>query len=984
MSRFDDDIPEAFRRAMEEAGWRGDQGDRSPPPGDARPTTPWWINRWLWLGLLVILLFASLNFVVTTYTEWLWFTELSYEDVWLTQWGARVITFLAFFLIAAVVLLLNWHLARRRALRPAAGVQMLNLPGVGWLISGIALFLAFILAQAAAARWSTFLRYLYRVPHGVDDPIFGLDTSFYLFELPAYRFIHGWLMPLLVITLLGAAAIYIINNLPRLQGRGLELRSLPVEMRSHSAVLLAFFLLLWAAGYWLDGYDLLFSPQGVVFGAGYTDVNAALPVLRVQMVLMALVALAVAYIAIRPDLRPAAVALGLWLVATIGLAGLYPSLLQRYAVEPNELAREAPYIANNIEFTRRGYDLHDINTEGFTAGAALTEQDLEDNDLALRNIRLWDYRPLLTTYRQLQELRLYYRFNDVDIDRYEIDGESRQVMLAARELDKSGLPSPTWVNQRLEYTHGYGLVMNPVDGISSEGRPTFYVQDLPPQSTVGIDIERPELYYGELTDDVVYANSNLEEFSYPAGDDNVYVSYQGSGGVPISSSLRRLAFALRFAETNLILSDYITPETRAMFHRRIQERVNQIAPFLVQDADPYIVTVDGRLVWMLDTYTISGDFPYSQPYVPPPAMNDSTVANMNVPPGINYIRNSVKVTVDAYDGSVNFYVFDPDDPIIQTYQRIFPDMFKPMSDMPDSLARHVRYPVDLFLIQAHQFLSYHMTDVQVFYNQEDLWQIPNEIFDDATQPIEPYYITFPLPGREEAEFLLIQPYVPSNRNNMVAWIAARSDPPNYGEVYAFELPRQELVFGPIQIEGRIDQEPDISEQFALWNQMGSRVIRGNLIVVPINENFLYVEPVYLQSSTSALPELKRVIAVSGENVVMRETLPEALEALIEDAPAVDEIVLEPPVTGEDGEPVDEAPEEPPEEVAEDPQGEPTATTTAPPADASIEEVIRSANQHFEAAEAAQRQGDWTTYGRELQALQSDLQQLMELTGGELP
>ncbi len=975
MGRYDDDIPEVFRRAMEEAGWRGG-GDQGQRPQSAHPRRPWWTSRLFWFALLAFLILGSFGWVVSTYTEWLWFTEVGYQSVWLKQWGAQIISFLVFFLFAAVFLLFNWHLARRRALRPSSsGVQVLTVPGVGALITAAALFLAFVMGQAAASRWESFLRFIYRVPFGVADPIYDLDLGFYLFQLPVYQFLRGWLMPLVLIALLGAVILYVVNNLPSFQGRQLQLRTLPDALRRHAAILVSLFLLLWAVGYWFDRYELLSNAGGLVYGAGYTDLNATRPALWIQMALMVLLALAVAYLAWRPDPRPVMLAAGLWLVATIAAAGIYPGLLQRYAVEPNELARETPYIEHNISFTRLGFGLHDIQSEPFAPDEQITAQDLADNETALHNIRLWDYRPLLQTYSQLQELRPYYQFADVDIDRYELDGETQQVMLSGREIDKSGLTNPTWVNQRLEYTHGYGLVMNPVDQFTSQGQPVFYIRNLPPQSSVDISIERPQIYYGELTSDVVYVDSGLEEFDYPSGDENVYTSYEGLGGVPIAGWLQRLAFAIRFGDANLILSDYITPQTRAMFHREVQQRVRHIAPFLWQDSDPYLIVSEGRLVWMLDTYTISRDFPYSEPFSPPTEVgSESAFADFTVPSGINYVRNAVKVTVDAYDGTVNFYVSDPEDPLIQTYQRAFPGMFHPISAMPEDLFRHIRYPVDLFLIQTRQFLTYHMQDVQVFYNQEDLWQIPNEIFDTAVQPIEPYYVTFSLPGEEQTEFLLIQPYTPNGRNNMIAWIAARNDPPNYGELYVAELPKQELIFGPIQVEGRIDQQPAISQQFSLWGQRGSRVIRGNLLAIPINDSFLFVEPIYLQSENSALPELVRVIVASGEAVVMRQTLDEALVALIEAAPAVAEFEVE-PANGVQDE------EQQPDEEAQPETGDDTVPAEV---DAGVEQLIRSANEHYTAAETAQRNGDWATYGREIEALQQDLQQLLELTGGQLP
>ncbi|MDT8305052.1 MAG: UPF0182 family protein [Anaerolineae bacterium] len=957
MSRWDDEIPDAFRRFMEEAAResrRNREDDEEPPrpPRNVTPVEPFWTRRWFWLVVLALVLVSSFGWIITTYTEWMWFDAVGYRNVWLRQWGAGVVTFLIFFVVAALFLVLNWRYTRRAALRPS-GVQLMTLPGISWLLTGIALFLAFVMGQAAANRWETFLRYFFQVPYGLDDPVFGLDISFYLFTLPVLQIVHGWLVPLFVLALLGIGAIYLGNNLTAFRTGNWHWDSIPAGLRRQGAILLALLALLWAAGYWLNTYELLFSPRGVVFGAGYTDIAASLPVLRIQVVVMVLVAAALLWMAWRPNPRPVLILLAVWLLVSVVGANLYPALLQRYAVEPNELAREAPYIEHNIAYTRAAFGLSDVQEFMFNPDQAITAADLDANEAALQNIRLWDYRPLLDTYAQLQELRPYYSFNDVDIDRYPIDGQVRQVMLSAREMDKAGLENRTWVNQRLEFTHGYGIVMNPVDRVTPQGRPAFYIQDLPPRSTIDLQVTRPEIYYGELTTDIVYVASDLPEFDYPMSEGNVYSTYAGEGGVPISNFVRRLAFALRFGESNLILSEYITPDTRAMFHRRIQDRVAQIAPFLWQDQDPYLVVADGQLVWMLDTYTLSTNFPYSTP---------STTGSRTVPLGINYIRNAVKVTVDAYDGSVNFYVVDPDDPIIQSYDNAFPGLFKPFSAMPEVLQAHVRYPEDLFHIQTHQYLIYHIDNVQVFYNQEDLWAIPEELHFEGEQiPVEPYYVIFPLPGQTEPEFLLIQPYTPAGRNNMVAWIAARNRPENYGELQAYELPRQELVFGPIQVESRINQDPSISQQFSLWDQRGSRVIRGNLLVIPLGNSFLYVEPIYLQAETSALPELRRVIVASGDTVVMRPTLDEALTALISDAPAVAELDLSgaaPAVTA------------PGEEAVV--------------GDATIEELIAAANSHYEAGQAALQTGDWATYGREQEALGEVLQQLQALTGALVP
>jgi uncharacterized membrane protein (UPF0182 family) len=714
------------------------------------------------------------------------------------------------------------------------------------------------------------------------------------------------------------------------------------------AILGGLFLTLWAVGYLFDIYGLLYSPRGVVFGASYTDMNASLWALRAQFLFMILTALVVFFNFFRFSPRPLLISGGLWLAATFLLGGIYPGLLQRYAVEPNEIVREQPFIDHNIHFTRQAFNLDNIEVRPWDNIAVLSQEDLEINEDVVNNVRLWDYRPLQRTYEQLQALRPYYQFSQVDIDRYEIDGEVRQVMLAARELNKENLPAPSWVNRNLEFTHGYGIVMNPVASVTSDGQPEFLIKDLPPQSSIEIQVEQPEIYYGELTHDAVFVGSDREEFSYPSGSENVYTSYKGDGGVLLDSFLKRVAFAIRLGDANVLLSDEIDSDTRVQFHRQVEERVRQITPFLAMDRDPYIVVLDDRLVWIQDAYTVSSKYPYSTP----------------APSGINYIRNSVKIVVDAYDGKVDYYVSDPNDPIIQAYDKALPGLFKSFGEFPPELISHVRYPQDLFDIQGEQYLAYHMTDNRVFYNKEDLWAIPMEIFDGNEQTMEPYYVYLRLREEVDPEYLLIQPFTPAGKQNMIAWLAARNDPEYYGELVVYELPKQELVFGPLQVEARIDQEPEISQQFSLWDQRGSRIIRGNLLVIPLNDSFVFVEPIYLLSDTSALPELKRIIVATDSRIAMRETLGEALLALLE-AEGTEDITAEI------------------EADAEAELGEETAVPTpaAPlPVDASVEELIQSANTHFEAAEAAQKDGDWALYGQELQALNRDLERLMELAG----
>ena len=966
MSRDNFDIPEVFRRAMEDAGWDdsgdgGDEGNERRPfqPRPGRPRQP---NRLVWLIGLVVLLLFSLNWIVTTYTEWLWFTELNYAGVWLKQWSVRLLSFAVAFVIALVVLLVNWYVARQRAIRsaPPFNPRIVQMRVVRWVINGAALFLAFGFAGVIGGRWHELLRYVYRVPYGTADPIFNQDVTFYLLELPVYRLVQEWALSLLVVALLGVIAIYALNHIVDIQRGQWRPHEAPA-LRRHVALVGALILGLWAVGYWFDVYGLLSSPVGVVYGATYTDMNASIWALWAQLVLMALTALALAYNVFRLDFRPVLVTGGLWLAATLLLAGLYPGLLQRYSVEPNEIERERPYIEHNIQFTRLAFGLDQVETRPFDTVTDLAIEDLEANEVVLQNVRLWDYRPLQQTYQQLQALRLYYQFSEIDVDRYEIDGQLRQVMLAGRELNKSELPFSSWVNLNLEFTHGYGIVMNPVDQVTADGQPVFFIQDLPPQSTVPIEVTRPEIYYGEMTTDTVFVGSGREEFNYPSGDENVYTSYEGEGGVPMDNYLKRLAFAFRLSDANVLLSNEITADTRVQYHRQIQERVLQITPYLQLDGDPYLVVWDGRLVWLQDAYTVSNDFPYATPFVAPNGFR------------FNYIRNAAKITIDAYDGAVTYYLAAPEDPLIQSYARAFPGLFRPLAEIPEGLQAHIRYPEDLFQVQAQQHLTYHMTDARVFYNKEDLWQIPMELVEGVEQPMEPYYVILSLPGESASEYLLIQPFTPNERPNMVAWMAARNDVPHYGELVVYELPKQELIFGPMQIEGRINQDTEISQQFSLWDQGGSNVIRGNLIVIPLGESFLYIEPVYLLSTANALPELKRVVVASGTRIAMRETLDEALTALLRDEPAVDIFVTE-----------DDTPVEDILEAAAPGTAEPTPPAAGEdvaeaPLDATADELIRSANAHFEAAQAAQRDGDWTTYGRELEALQQDLEQLIELT-----
>ncbi len=944
---------------MEEAGWRSDRDDdggRRPRRTVSPPGRPRGINRTLVIVFLVLLFLFSLGSIATFYTDLLWFDALGFRDMFVKRLAVRSTVFAGAFVVAAVVLLGNWYMARKRALGGASGGEALLADSRSrWVISGVGLALAFLFAAAAAGTWEEVLLYLNAEPFGIVDPIFGRDAGFYIFTLPVFRFAHSWLLMLLIVALIGLFLIYATANLAEIQRDRRQVFA-SSALRRHAAALGGLLLLVWAAGYVFDIFDLLYSDRGVAFGVSYTDLHATLWALRLQLVFMALAALAVFYNVLRPNVRLPLIAGGLWLAASVILGGLMPGILQRYVVEPNELTLEEPYIQHNIDLTRFAFALDKVETRDFGEVVDLQPQDLLDNEDVLRNIRLWDWRPLEQTYRQLQGLRPYYEFSDVDVDRYTIDGKQRQVMLGTRELDKSKLPAPSWVNRNLEFTHGYGIVMNPVNEVTRDGQPQFFIKDFPPQSNIDIQVTQPEIYYGELTDDTVYVSSGRQEFDYPSGDANVYTNYSGTGGVVLDTLLKRLAFAMRQSDPNVLLTGDITPTTRVQFRRQIQARVRELTPFLLLDQDPYLVVRnEGQLVWMQDAYTVSDDFPYSTPLRVTETPSNATATNGQFDRlhNVNYIRNAVKIVIDAYNGDVTYYLSDPDDPIIASYARAFPGVFLPFDEMPADLRAHVRYPEDLFKVQSHQYVTYHMQDVRVFYNKEDLWQIPTEISSTGQGPMEPYYVTLPLPDSDEPEYLLIMPFSPATKNNMIGWMAVRNDPENYGQIIVYELPKQELIFGPIQVEGRIDQEPIISQQFSLWDQRGSNVIRGSLLVLPINNSFLYIEPVYLLSEASALPELKRIVTASNTNVAMAETLNGSLLALAQGA----SVAIEPPAGSTP----------------------PTTPVQPPPDGQSFEELVAAANAHLSAAETAQRAGDWAAYGRELEALRLVLSQLTTLS-----
>lgn len=904
-------------------------------------------SLWIILGLLV-LSFVLFPAFARFYTDYLWFEALDLTSVFWTriipQWILFAVAAAAAFLIFAF----SWLRARRGAKKlDESGETPLHAKGAGFMVLGAAVLLSVMNGLGVRGEWAMVLRFLNRTPFGHTDPIFGKDVGFYVFQLPFYDFLQDWLLGVLVTALLGSALIYVMGWLPKIREENRF--SFPPQARRQLTFLGAAAVFAWGAGFWIQRFDLLFSASGVVFGAGYTDIHARLLAINIMLALSAIVGVLLLLNIFKRTWKMAAIAVVLLVATNIVVMGIYPGIVQKYIVEPNEFQKEQPYIRYNIDKTLTAYGLDSLNIVDYSPETTVTAEDIDKEEDIIRNVRLWDYRPLLRSYKQLQEIRSYYDFEDVDIDRYTFDGNYRQVMLSTRELDLAQLQSPSWVNMHLEFTHGYGITMNPVNEVDREGKPVFFIKDLPPEINVPLTIDRPQIYYGEKRQPYVLVMTKTKEFDYPMGSANVRTTYEGSGGVGIGSLLRRLAFAVRFADSQILFTDATLPESRIMFHRSIGERVRKVAPFLFYDSDPYMTVQDGRLVWIQDAYTVTDSYPYSEP--------------VNISGGrINYIRNSVKIAVDAYDGHMTFYVADPDDPLIQTWAKIFPDMFTSMDEASEAFCAHRRYPKGLFSIQSEIFRTYHMEDANTFYNKEDVWEFPKAGVSGA---LDAYYLVMRLAGEEKAEFMLISPFTPSGRDNMIAWIAGRSDPPNYGELLVYKFPKQQLIYGPRQVEALIDQTPEISAQLSLWSQRGSDVIRGNLLVIPMGESLLYVQPLYLRASNSDLPELKRVIVSSGGRVAWAENLDDALENLLGSRP-----IAAPEPTEEGGIEIDEQTLE---------TGRPRVSPEAP--EGSPAELARRAEQHFEAAQDALQRGDWARYGEELESLEALIRQLVTVTGG---
>jgi uncharacterized membrane protein (UPF0182 family) len=890
------------------------------------------VGRFLLLAILIVLFFTSSK-TIGMYVDWLFFSETGYEAMFTKVLSAEVLTGLVFGLIfclfaggnalfgsmvkvPAIDILFMGHV--RVPFDPARFGRIFRFFGIAFALLGGA-----ISAFWGSSLWPVVLSALHAVKTGKLDPIFGNDLGFYLFTLPLYQALNGYAAILIFLTTVLVAVGYAMRGGFLMLGSRVTFVK---QAKVHLAFLVFLFFVRLAFGFYLDRFDTLYSPHTVITGAGYADVHAKLMALGALTPLTVIAGLVLVYALLKERLKLALYPVaGLVLVYIVGVA-VYPSVLQSVKVAPNEQAMEEPFIKHHIALTKYGYNLEKVQMVPFDVSFNLTSKEIAKNDATIKNIRLWDEAPLLKTYSQLQQIRTYYRFGGIDTDRYLVNGEYRQVMLSARELSYNDLPSKSWINEKFVFTHGNGLVMGPASRISKEGLPEFIIKDIPPASTSNVKITTPEIYFGEMTSDYVIVNTKIPEFSYPTAEGNIYTTYKGSGGVRLNSLWRKALFSFHFGTPKIILSSEIAPESRIIYNRNVLQRVNTVAPFLVLDSNPYpVVADDGRIYWIVDGYTASDRLPYSK----------------QLKNWVNYMRNSVKVVVDAYNGTTRFYVSDPEDVIIKVYNKIFPGAFRPVSEMPADLRRHIRYPRDLFKVQTAMYATYHMNDPKVFYNKEDLWEVPvhNE------KSMEANYLIMKLPEEKREEFVLLVPYTPAKRDNLAAWFAARCDDRDYGKLLVFTFPRDRLVFGPRQVDARIDQDSFISQQLTLWGQRGSTVIRGKLLIIPVEKSLLYIQPIFLAAEDKGgLPELRRVVVAYENDVVMEENLEQALAVLFGKRKAL-------PAAMEAGKPA------------------------AQPQKATIQDLAKEAAQAFDRAKASQRQGDWAAYGEQLKKLEQVLKQM---------
>ncbi|MFI5231208.1 MAG: UPF0182 family protein [Gemmatimonadales bacterium] len=871
-------------------------------------------------------------------TDWLWFREVHFEPVFLTSliWRASLFAggaVVAFAAIYGNVKIATGHAARFPALfvDRGRGVRVDISRFVPRVFLGGAIFLAFVTGASVSTLWMTILMALHGKPVGAVDSLFGRDIGFYLFTLPAISALLNTALIVAALSLVGAAVIYGLRGelvLPPLKS------TVAPGATRHLGALLAVLFVLLGVRLWIVGSaNLLYSTTGPLLGASYTDVHVGLPAIRISAFAAMLAAATVVYGVIRQQLIWHAF-ISVLLYAGVGIVfrGIAPVMVQKFSVAPNELARERPYIAQHIAATRRAWRIDSVQTRELEGDVRLTMADIKANAPTIDNVRLWERDLLKQTFGQLQEIRTYYDFFSVNDDRYMIDGHYRQVHLSARELNTASLPTRNFINDRLTFTHGMGVTMAPVNQVTDEGLPVLFIKDVPPVSSISIKVTRPQIYYGEMTNSYVFVGTAQKEFDYPAGETNTYTNYTGKGGVPVGSLMRRSLFAWQFDAPDIVLSSYITPGARILYHRNILDRARTALPFLDFDSDPYLVVTDaGELKWILDAYTSSDNYPYSQ----------------RIQDGTNYMRNSVKVVIDAYDGTVDAYLADAADPIARTFDAIFPGIFKPLSSMAPDLRRHLRYPGDLFQYQADLHTTYHMIDPDAFYHREDQWQYPSVGARAQAANQFTRHIILRLPGEKAPEYILMTPFTPRGKDNLAAWMVARMDGDHYGELVVYKFPKQSLVYGPKQIVNRIDQDTDISRQLTLWDQRGSQVIRGELLVIPIEESLIYVQPIYLRAEGGTIPELKRVVVAHENRVAMGETLEDGLNLLFGDGTAAHSIAV----------------------AGSAPSGAVGSATTPDTG------LIGQAQDHYDRAIAAQRAGDWSAYGREIEQLGTILRQL---------
>lgn len=887
--------------------------------------------RTLVIGFGIIALLIVFK-ILNVYTDWLFFKEVAYEGVFLKILSTEVLAGITVGLVSFAFILANvLPVAKTRFIAPQivfndqVGVS-LNMDLLNRISRLTALIVSAIIGVFAgmwgSGLWYQTLVFFNSVATGVEDPILGKDVGFYLFKLHFYEVISLYAGFMIFLALVLVVLGYGVKGCLSVSRNGVNMTP---EARKHVGILGGLFLFKIAFGFYLDRFDLLYSPHGIIVGAGYVDVHARIFALGFLTVITAIAGVLFTVAFLKGSLKKSLYPVGMVIVVYIAGVMIYPGLLQSLKVAPNEIGAERPFIEHHIAFTKFGYNLTNVAVRPFDVSYRLTARDIENNGATIKNVRLWDESPLLKTYSQLQQIRTYYKFSGIDNDRYTIDGEYGQVMLSTRELSYDDLPSKSWINEKLVFTHGNGITMGPVSRVTKDGLPEFIVKDIPPVSNADIKVTVPEIYFGELTDDYAIANTRIPEFSYPTSEGNTYASYKGKGGVPLDSVFKRMLFASSFKAPKILLSSDIKKESRILYNRNIMSRVARIAPFLAFDKDPYIVVSgEGKLYWIIDAYTMSKNLPYSK----------------RLTNGVNYMRNSVKITIDAYDGSVNFYQSDPDDAIIRVFGAIFPGLLKPMAEMPPDLKKHIRYPRELFAIQTALYATYHMTDPKTFYNKEDLWEIPSY----SKTPMVPYYLIMKLPEEKKEEYVLFMPYTPAKRDNLAAWFAARCDVPNYGQLIAYTFPRDRLVYGPRQIDARIDQDSYISQQITLWGQRGSQVIRGSLLVIPVETSLLYIQPLYLAAEDKGgLPELRRVIVAYENNVVMEDNLELCLQKLFGGK-----------------------------------RWAPAAASLPQVKKKSVDDLIKEALMLFERMRELQRQGDWAGYGEYLKKLENALKELTKM------